>query len=142
MSTCRPGRSDTSRARHASPSLRYRRIYMKREIVMMVIVCLMIASDVIIGLLVSFYNGNYKSRKMREGMWHKLGELAAIVLCFEVKHGAALLGIPIIIPLVESICVYLYVMEAGSCWENIKKLAPTVSDFKGGENDQTKRNRR
>lgn len=115
---------------------------MKREIVMMIIVCLMIASDVIIGLLVSFYNGNYKSRKMREGMWHKLGELAAIVLCFEVKHGAALLGIPISIPLVESICVYLYVMEAGSCWENIKKLAPTVSDFKGGKNDQTKRNRR
>lgn len=117
---------------------------MKREIIMMIIVCLMIASDVIIGLMVSFYNGNYKSRKMREGMWHKLGELAAIVLCFEVKHGAALLGIPITIPIVESICIYLYVMEAGSCWENIKKLAPDVSDFNGGEsiNERKKNNHR
>lgn len=115
---------------------------MKREIVMMIIVCLMIASDVIIGLMVAFYNGNYKSRKMREGMWHKLGELAAIVLCFEVKHGAALLGIPITIPIVESICIYLYVMEAGSCWENIKKLAPNVSHFNGGNVNEKKNNHR
>ena len=63
---------------------------------------------------------------MRDGLWHKLGEIMAVgfgVLC---ELSFPYVGINVNIPLVTTICVYIVLMETGSIIENLAVISPNL----------------
>lgn len=94
-----------------------------------IVVLVFILVDVLVGLAKAFANGNYKSALMREGLYHKLGEILAVgfgVLCEELFPYA---GITIGVPIVTSICVYIILMETGSIVENLSEISPALASL-------------
>lgn len=93
---------------------------------MLIIVLVFIALDLVIGIIKALATGTYKSLKMREGLWHKLGEMIAVgfgVLC---ELSFPYVGINVNIPLVTTICVYIVLMETGSIIENLTLISPNL----------------
>lgn len=84
--------------------------------------------DIILGFSAAAKNNTVKSAKMREGLWHKVGELG-IVAIGDVLDGAMLGGVDLgfSAPMTTFMLVYLIVNEALSCFENACKLNPDLS---------------
>lgn len=94
-----------------------------------IVVLVFILVDVIVGLIKALSQGKYKSALMREGLYHKLGEILAVgfgILCEELFP---LAGITIGVPIITSICVYIILMETGSIVENLSALSPQLSNL-------------
>ena len=94
-----------------------------------VIILMFISFDVLFGLLQALKTQTFRSCLMREGLYHKLGEI--LVYLFGVVCEAALPMIDIMIPfpLSGAITVYVVVMEIGSILENISKISPVLAKY-------------
>lgn len=111
-----------------------------------VIVCGFIAFDIITGLVKAGYNGDYNSTIMRQGGYHKLMELIAIVAAYFIEFAVAYVHIGVNIPAVESVAGYICVMEIISILENVcavnpelcALLKPYFEKLKGGNSNETK----
>lgn len=91
-----------------------------------VVVCVFICADFVSGICSALYLGEFKSRLMREGLIHKVTELAIIGLAYGVEICLPYIGIEINVPLVVPIVCYLVVMEIGSIIENLVKINPDM----------------
>lgn len=102
---------------------------------LIIIVLVAIAADIVTGLIVVLYNKEFKSSIMREGLFHKVGEVCAIALLYGVEYVQPIIGIDIGLPLFAAGCGYLVLMEVGSILENIRKFTPSLSSIinKGGD---------
>lgn len=91
--------------------------------------CFLMVLDVLLGYAAAVKGKSVKSAKMREGLWHKTGELG-VVAVGDVLDGMLLGGIdmPFSAPVTTAIIVYLAINEAVSCMENIVKLDPELGD--------------
>lgn len=101
-----------------------------------VIVGVAILLDILSGLLKAKYLHNYKSRIMRDGMYHKTGEILVLALLWGVEYGAPILGIETGLPLFKAGVGYVVLMEIGSIIENLRAFTPGVDaiiNHKGGE---------
>lgn len=85
-------------------------------------VAALIGLDLATGLIQAVKNKNFKSSCMREGIFHKLGEVLEIALCFTVDYYAAYLGMNIPFSLETCSIAYLSVMECGSIIENLSLI--------------------
>ena len=86
------------------------------------------ALDVITGLFVSLKNKTFQSSIMREGLFHKCGSIATLLLGVLCDYGQQFLDLGFDIPVTLAICTYISVMEIGSIKENIQKLNPEIKD--------------
>ena len=103
-----------------------------------------IAMDCITGIIKAVKNKAFSSSIMREGSFHKLGSLFAIVLGFFADYAQVVIDLGYSVPIAIPICVYIATMEIGSIIENISAINPQIipsklSQFfskinKGGEN--------
>lgn len=82
--------------------------------------------DFITGIIKAFAKNEFSSTKMREGLFHKVGLLIAIVLGVLVDIGEGYLDLGIYLPVAEAICVYVCFMEIASIIENICKINPDI----------------
>ena len=91
--------------------------------------CFLMLLDVLLGYAAAVANKTVNSAKMREGLWHKTGEMG-IILVGDVLDGMLLGGInmPFTAPVTTAMIVYLAINEAVSCMENIVKLDPELGD--------------
>lgn len=91
-------------------------------------VLLLIALDIIVGFTGAAITKTISSSKMRNGLLHKLMELAAVALA-DIVDGALLGGFDIVegSPILVAVCAYLAVMEASSVLELIVKYNPDLS---------------
>lgn len=91
-------------------------------------VLLLIALDVLVGFTGAAITKTISSSKMRNGLLHKLMELAAVALA-DIVDGALLGGFDIVegSPILVAVCAYLAVMEASSVLELIVKYNPDLS---------------
>ena len=92
-----------------------------------------IAFDVITGYAQAIANKDIQSSKMREGFWHKLATILALLLAgaIDVLMGTGIvLEIGITAPIFEAACIYVIVMELSSILENIKKMNPELAGSK------------
>lgn len=111
-----------------------------------VIVLAFILLDVVSGLVKAFATTGFDSSVMRQGFFHKLGELLSIALCVVVDVSLPRLGIPVDVDFSVVCCVYLVIMEIGSILENIGEINPELREplskifakLKGSETDETK----
>ena len=80
---------------------------------------ILIVIDVILGIYANL--GQLKSSIMRQGLWHKGGELLALAISylFSIKLFEPL-GVDL--PTIQIIAPYIAVMECLSIWENVKKF--------------------
>ena len=95
------------------------------------IVLAFIIGDLITGLLAALKNKQFKSSVMREGLFHKAGEIATLGLAIMCDKFSPFVHIELPVDLVVVVASYLSLMEIGSIIENIRKLSPAAADILG-----------
>ena len=95
------------------------------------IVLAFILGDLLTGLLAALKNKQFKSAIMREGLFNKVGELAALGLAVMCDKFSPFVNIELPVDLVMVAASYLVLMEIGSILENIRKLSPAAADILG-----------
>lgn len=95
--------------------------------VYLICVLAFILADILTGLVKSFYEKDFKSSVMRQGLFHKAGELMVLGLLYGVEYAAPMLGITFELPTFRAGACYCILMEVGSVIENIKPFTPGIS---------------
>lgn len=98
---------------------------------LILVVLVFIAADILVGIIKAAYKTGFKSAKMREGLYHKLGEILSVIFGALCELAFPIVGIDIKIPIVSSICIYLVVMETGSIVENLAVISPNIQKILG-----------
>lgn len=93
---------------------------------LIIVVLIFIVTDVFVGIVKAAYKTGFKSAKMRGGLYHKLGEIIAVIFGALCELAFPIVGIDIKIPIVSSICIYLVIMETGSIVENLAIISPNI----------------
>lgn len=92
-------------------------------------VAVFIVADILSGLLKALYNRAFKSAVMRDGLFHKAGEVLVLGLLYLVEIGAAAMGLDVDLPLFKTGCGYVVVMEIGSIIENLRAFTPGIDNI-------------
>lgn len=90
------------------------------------ITCAFIVLDFITGLVKAFSGGGFKSSIMRQGLFHKVGELLCVALGILIQYAEGYLDLGINLPVAAAICTYIVLMEIGSAVENIGAINPDL----------------
>lgn len=85
-----------------------------------------IVLDFCTGLVKAFKEKKYTSSVMREGLYHKCGEILLLMLALLGDYAQRYVDIGITIPIAGSICAYIILMEIGSVIENVGKINPAL----------------
>ena len=99
---------------------------MSLNVTMLIVVFTFIVLDLVVGIIKALATSTYKSLKMREGLWHKLGEILCVAFGVLCETAFPYVGITVNIPMVTTICVYIVLMETGSIVENIAVISPNI----------------
>ena len=87
--------------------------------------CIMMCADVLVGFIGAVIQHNISSEKMRKGILHKILMLILIFLCLTIEVASShMFKLPYGIPTCEVICGYVVVMELASIIENISNVYP------------------
>ena len=90
---------------------------------------ILIVMDYITGVAAAASRGDVQSSKMREGLWHKLGEVGAIILAYVVADEGRYIGLPYQVnALIPAVLIWISVMEITSILENLAILNPALAD--------------
>lgn len=91
--------------------------------------CVMMCADVIVGFIQAAINNQLSSTKMRQGLLHKVLILILIFVCLAIEVGIGhTVKLPYDIPTCEVVCGYVIVMELISILENIARGYPEFAD--------------
>lgn len=107
------------------------------------VVLVFIVLDIVTGIAKAFATTGFDSTIMRQGFFHKLGEIFAVALALVADIGLPEIGVPLDAKLSGLCCVYLVLMEIGSIVENIGAINPDLvgplnnifAKLKGGNHD-------
>lgn len=89
-----------------------------------------IVLDFVTGLIKAVSSGKFKSSMMREGLFHKIGEILCIALGILIQYAEGYLDLGINLPVAGAICTYIVPMEIGSALENICAINPDLAASK------------
>ena len=100
----------------------------KAELFALGITAILIAMDYLSGIAAAASRRDLQSSKMREGLWHKLGEVLAILLAYLVAEEGHYIGLPYQIDLlIPAVLIWISVMEITSILENLALLNPDLA---------------
>lgn len=87
-------------------------------------VLVFILLDVISGVAAAAKSGELQSTVMRQGLYHKCGEILLMILAVAGEYVTTLTGLTDVIPtgVFNAVAVYIITMEVISILENIGKL--------------------
>lgn len=91
-----------------------------------IVVFALILLDVMAGLTAAFKNKEYKSTKMREGLYHKAGLMLCMSLGKVLGAAQGYLSVGFNVPVEQGICAYIALMEVCSIVENVCKVSPEL----------------
>ena len=75
---------------------------------------------------------------MRQGLFHKLGELIAVGILYGAQISLPKIGVDANLPLFTVGCGYCVLMELGSILENLRAFTPGLDNILGrGKNGNT-----
>lgn len=97
----------------------------------MIVALIFIAFDITTGLFGALKNGTYKSSVMRNGLFHKVGEIFAILFSYGCEMMFPYVGITVNLPICQSVLIYIIIMETGSIVENITVISPELKAILG-----------
>lgn len=98
------------------------------DIWQLIAVLAFIGVDFLTGLISSLYTKAFQSSVMREGMYHKLGEILTVAFAIMVDYFAPMVNISLPFTFLNIVTAYIVIMEIGSIIENIKKFSPDTAD--------------
>lgn len=84
--------------------------------------------DVITGFTAAVANQSVSSSAMREGLFHKLGFLFALILAALLQYCSILLDLGVEVPTLGMVAVFIVLTEAVSILENIAEMNPALAD--------------
>lgn len=84
--------------------------------------------DIITGFTAAVANQNVSSSAMREGLFHKLGFIFALILAALLQYASGLLDFGVEIPTLGAVAVFVVLTEAVSILENIAKMNPALAN--------------
>lgn len=85
-----------------------------------------IVLDFVTGLIKACKSSSFKSSMMREGLFHKMGEVLCVALGILVQCAEGYLNLGINLPVASAVCTYIVLMEIGSAIENIGAINPDL----------------
>lgn len=91
-----------------------------------IVVLIFIAFDVATGFIKAGYKGDINSTYLRQGLYHKLSELFAIIMGILLEYGASYIDLGIDLHLANIIGSYICIMELVSIIENICEINPSL----------------
>lgn len=92
-------------------------------------VAVFIIADILSGMLQALYNKEFKSSAMRDGLFHKAGEILVLGLLYLVEIESAAIGLDAGLPLFKTGCGYVVLMEISSIIENLKVFTPGIDNI-------------
>lgn len=84
--------------------------------------------DIITGFTAAVANKNVSSLAMREGLFHKLGFIFALILAALLQYASGLLNLGVEIPTLGAVAVFVVLTEAVSILENIALINPALAN--------------
>ena len=84
--------------------------------------------DVVTGIAQAAKNKALDSTKMRDGLFHKIGFMFAVVLACLCEYAMGWLDLGIDIPMIGGVCTFICLTELVSILENIALLTPELSE--------------
>lgn len=99
------------------------------EIYVIVLGC--IAFDVLTGLIKAGYNHNFDSTKMRQGGYHKVSEIVALIGAGLAEYYDVANKFGVSIPLLGAVSGYIILTEVCSILENLSEVDPNLKKFFG-----------
>lgn len=96
---------------------------------MVAFVCtgIFILFDILTGVLKALYKDGLNSTYLRQGLFHKLSEILAVVLSAFLEYGADYVDLGVDLPFVNVVTVYICTMELVSIIENLCEVNPTLA---------------
>lgn len=88
----------------------------------------LIVLDYLTGFMKACMNHDISSRKLREGLWHKGGEVLVVALAEILERGQTHLDMGFTMPLVVPAAVYIIISEVTSILENLTEISPGLKD--------------
>lgn len=82
--------------------------------------------DMVTGLIKAFKEKAFTSSIMREGLFHKVGSILAVVFGVLIDVAQGYIDLGVTIPVAFAICSYICLMESGSIIENVGKINPDI----------------
>lgn len=86
-----------------------------------------ITFDVITGYIKALSTKTVSSYFMRKGLWHKVGEILAVLFGYACEFAFPYVGVTISIPLSAGISTYIVLMETLSIVENLGAISPEIN---------------
>lgn len=104
-------------------------------------VLVFILLDIVSGMVKALATTGFDSSIMRQGAYHKIGEVLAVCLMAAADYYLPLVGVTVGVSFSAIGCAYFVVMEIGSVLENIGLINPELAGplskifakLKGGE---------
>lgn len=87
---------------------------------------IMIALDIIAGMISAASRGELRSRELRQGLFHKAASMIIIALAIALEQACGILDLGISMPIVIPTTAYIVIMEACSIYENAKTIDPDL----------------
>lgn len=94
---------------------------------MLVLVPILICIDVVSGLVKAGATIGFKSFKLREGLWHKAGEILVMVLALAIDTAQTHVDLGFTVPLTVGAGIYLTITEVTSILENVAAANPDIA---------------
>lgn len=94
-----------------------------------VIVLSFIVLDLATGVAKGAASHNLDSKKMRDGLFHKMGFIMAMVLSYLCEYAMMYMELGFTVPIVNGVAIFICLTEIVSILENIKELNPKLDDY-------------
>lgn len=82
--------------------------------------------DIVTGLIKALYNEGLNSTLLRQGLFHKLSEVVAIIGSGLLEYGLIYIDIHADLPILKVVAVYICTTELVSILENLAEVNPTL----------------
>ena len=92
-----------------------------------IIVAGFILADILTGIMQAVYKGDLNSTKLRQGLFHKLSEILAVGVSTGLEYVCNYVQLGIELPLLNTVSIYICIMELISILENICEVNPALA---------------
>ena len=82
--------------------------------------------DFVTGLCKAFATGTFRSKIMRQGLFHKVALLLVMLLGWLMDYAQGFVDLGVDLPVGAAVCVYIILMEVGSSLENLCRMNPEL----------------
>lgn len=93
----------------------------------LLVTTIFIVFDIATGWLKALSTGTTDSSIMRQGLFHKLAEILAVMFGYTCEYVFPYAGIEVTIPFATGIAMYIVLMETASIIENLAIMNPNLA---------------